>query len=228
MTILVVLIITITSICFIIKLLNNLLNKESEKTFLKVPIMIIIPIILNSLLFLLGLLMKKYKESSNCFYIGLIIDIISLFCLLKINLEKKNKENVFEINYGSEFIKTLFEDLLFDILLGFDLYYCYYVIFQIIYYLSSYDIEILNYSGILANLFLGLVSSYINWNLKSVAFSIIYSIIYFGIFLFQFTIRIEERHEFKIGYGETFLSTIFFIKYFIEIFFNGCYTNENS
>ena len=222
MTLFIVIIITISCLLFIIKLINNIIREEYEKIFLKPPIVISIPIILNSLLFLIGLLMKKYKESTIFFHIGLILDIISLFVLLKINLEKKNKKNVFQINYGSDFMKSIFEDFLFDILMALDLYYFYYVIFEIIYYLFDYNFEILNFSGIVINIFLGIVSSYINWNIKSIAFSIIYLLIYLGIFLFQFTIRLEERKEFKLGYGETYISSIFLIKYFIEFIYIWC------
>ena len=165
---------------------------------------------------------NKNQEISYC-YIGLFIDIFSLFFLLKINFDKKIKNNVFMINFGNECIQIIFENLLYDVLLALDLYYSYYVIFQIIFYLSNYDKEILNFSGIISNLSMGLVSLFTNFKLKSIGFNIIYLIIYLGIIVFQFTIRKEEREEFKVGYGEMILSFIFLINFFAEFIYIICF-----
>ena len=171
--------------------------------------------------------MKKKYENLKYYYTGLIIDIISLYVLLKINFDKKIKPNFFMINYGdNDFMKKIFENFFFDILLAIDLYYCYYVIFQIIYLLSNYNIELLNFSGIVINFSMGLVSIYVNFNLKSIGFNIIYLIIYLGIFIFQFTIREEERNEYQIGYGEIILSFIFLIYFFIESIIIFCFNCE--
>ena len=154
MTLIIVLIISISCIFFIFKLIINLLKKERTKIFNKMPIIISIPIILNSLLFLLGIIIQNNNEILY-FYSGLSIVSISLFVLLKINFDKKIKSDVFMINYESDCMKFFFENVLFEILLAFDIYYCYYVIFQIIYHLSHYSIDILNFSGIIINLSLG-------------------------------------------------------------------------
>lgn len=222
--------IIITFICsfFITKLILNILRKRTNKLFKQNPILISIPLILNSLLFLLGIIIKNNNESLNFYYIGLTVDFISLFALLKINFDKKMKHNFFNINYDNEFMGKVFEDYLFEILLALDLYYCYYVIFQIIFLQSNYNIEILNFSGIVMNVLMGLVSLYINFNLKSIGFNIMYFIIYLGIFFFQFTIREEERKEYQVGYGEVVASLIFLIYLFIENIYLICINIEND
>ena len=219
MFLIVFLTIFISCVFFIIKIIINIIKKNSTKIFNKNPTFISIPIIFNSFLFLIGIIMPKYDETQKYYYIGLMIDIITLFILLKLNFDKKNKTNVFMINYESECMKIIFEDLLFDILLALDLYYCYYIIFQIIYLLSNSNVELLNFSGIISNFSMGLVCLYTNFNLKSIGFGIIYIIIYLGIFIFQITIRKEERDEFKIGYGEEILSFIFSICFCIQFFY---------
>ena len=215
MTLIIVLIISISCIFFIFKLIINLLKKERTKIFNKMPIIISIPIILNSLLFLLGIIIQNNNEILY-FYSGLSIVSISLFVLLKINFDKKIKSDVFMINYESDCMKFFFENVLFEILLAFNIYYCYYVIFQIIYHLSHYSIDILNFSGIIINLSLGLTSLFTNYKLKSIGFNLIYLFIYLGIFIFQCTIGTKERVEFRIGYEEMILSAIFFITFIVE------------
>ena len=226
MTLIIVLIISISCIFFIFKLIINLLKKERTKIFNKMPIIISIPIILNSLLFLLGIIIQNNNEILY-FYSGLSIVSISLFVLLKINFDKKIKSDVFMINYESDCMKFFFENVLFEILLAFDIYYCYYVIFQIIYHLSHYSIDILNFSGIIINLSLGLTSLFTNYKLKSIGFNLIYLFIYLGIFIFQCTIGTKERVEFRIGYEEMILSAIFFITFIVEIAYITCFDVEN-
>lgn len=226
MTLIIVLIISISCIFFIFKLIINLLKKERTKIFNKMPIIISIPIILNSLLFLLGIIIQNNNEILY-FYSGLSIVSISLFVLLKINFDKKIKSDVFMINYESDCMKFFFENVLFEILLAFDIYYCYYVIFQIIYHLSHYSIDILNFSGIIINLSLGLTSLFTNYKLKSIGFNLIYLFIYLGIFIFQCTIGTKERVEFRIGYEEMILSAIFFITFILEFAYITCFDVEN-
>ena len=221
-------IITLISTFFIIKLIAIILKKRTNKLFKKKPILISIPIISNSLLFLLGILIKNNNESLNFYYIGLIIDEVSLFALLKINFDKKINHNFFNIDYDNDFMGKVFEDYLFEILLALDLYYCYYVIFQIIYFYSNYNTEILNFSGIVINFSMGLVSLYTNFNLKSIGFNIMYFIIYLGIFIFQFTIREEERKEYQVGYGEIISSLIFLIYFFVENIYLICMNIDND
>ena len=227
MTLFIVLIISLSCIFFIIKIARKILKKENTIIFNKKPIIISIPIILNSLLFLLGIIINRNNEIIY-YYFGLFIDLISLFILLKINFDKKLKNNIFMINYQIEVIKLIFEDVLFDVLLALDLYYSYYVIFQIIYHLSNYNIELLNFSGIVMNLFMGLTSFYTNFKLQSISFNILYIIIYLGIFIFQLTIRREEREEFQIGYGEAILSWIFCIIYFVDFIYLTCLRTDND
>ena len=226
MTLIIVLIISISCIFFIFKLIINLLKKERTKIFNKMPIIISIPIILNSLLFLLGIIIQNNNEILY-FYSGLSIVSISLFVLLKINFDKKIKSDVFMINYESDCMKFFFENVLFEILLAFDIYYCYYVIFQIIYHLSHYSIDILNFSGIIINLSLGLTSLFTNYKLKSIGFNLIYLCIYLGIFIFQCTIGTKERVEFRIGYEEMILSAIFFITFIAEFAYITCFDVDN-
>ena len=226
MTLIIVLIISISCIFFIFKLIINLLKKERTKIFNKMPIIISIPIILNSLLFLLGIIIQNNNEILY-FYSGLFIVSISLFVLLKINFDKKIKSDVFMINYESDCMKFFFENVLFEILLAFNIYYCYYVIFQIIYHLSHYSIDILNFSGIIINLSLGLTSLFTNYKLKSIGFNLIYLFIYLGIFIFQCTIGTKERVEFRIGYEEMILSAIFFITFIAEFAYITCFDVEN-
>lgn len=226
MTLIIVLIISISCIFFIFKLIINLLKKERTKIFNKMPIIISIPIILNSLLFLLGIIIQNNNEILY-FYSGLSIVSISLFVLLKINFDKKIKSDVFMINYESDCMKFFFENVLFEILLAFNIYYCYYVIFQIIYHLSHYSIDILNFSGIIINLSLGLTSLFTNYKLKSIGFNLIYLFIYLGIFIFQCTIGTKERVEFRIGYEEMILSAIFFITFIAEFAYITCFDVEN-
>ena len=221
-------IITLISTFFIIKLIAIILKKRTNKLFKKKPILISIPIISNSLLFLLGILIKNDNESLNFYYIGLIIDEVSLFALLKINFDKKINHNFFNIYYDNDFMGKVFEGYLFEILLALDLYYCYYVIFQIIYLYSNYNTEILNFSGIVINFSMGLVSLYTNFNLKSIGFNIMYFIIYLGIFIFQFTIREEERKEYQVGYGEIISSLIFLIYFFVENIYLICMNIDND
>ena len=226
MTLIIVLIISISCIFFIFKLIINLLKKERTKIFNKMPIIISIPIILNTLLFLLGIIIQNNNEILY-FYSGLSIVSISLFVLLKINFDKKIKSDVFMINYESDCMKFFFENVLFEILLAFDIYYCYYVIFQIIYHLSHYSIDILNFSGIIINLSLGLTSLFTNYKLKSIGFNLIYLFIYLGTFIFQCTIGTKERVEFRIGYEEMILSAIFFITFIAEFAYITCFDVEN-
>ena len=85
----IILIITISCVFFIIKLLINLLKKRRNEIFKGNPIIISIPLILNSILFLLGIVLKKYKEIQNFYYLGLIVDLI-----LKASLARKSFDNV--------------------------------------------------------------------------------------------------------------------------------------
>ena len=226
MTLIIVLIISISCIFFIFKFILNIIKRERKKIFNKKPIIISIPIILNSLLFLLGIIIKNNNEILY-FYIGLTIVSISLFVLLKINFDKKIKSDIFMINYESDCMKFFFENILFEILLALNIYYCYYVIFQIIYHLSHYSVDILNFSGIIINLSLGLTSLYTNNKLKSIGFNLIYLSIYLGIFIFQCTIGTKERVEFRIGYEEMILSAIFFITFIVEFAYLTCFDVEN-
>ena len=226
MTLIIVLIISIVCIFFIFKLIMNLIKREGTKIFNKMPILITIPIILNSILFLLGIIINNNKELSY-FYIGLFIVSISLFVLIKINFDKKIKNDVFMINYESDCMKFFFENILFEILLAINIYYCYYVIFQIIYHLSHYSVDILNFSGIIINISLGLTSLYTNNKLKSIGFNLIYLFIYLGIFIFQCTIGTKERVEYHIGYEEMILSGIFFITFIVEYIYLECFDIEN-
>ena len=242
--IIIVLIITLSYIYFIIIFIIKILKKDSTEENNEYEFDIInkklskitfVPIIINSILFLIGkIIYKNYKISQYFFYMGLVLGLASLFILLKINLEEKfvNNSQVstgnYEINNEINILYIIFKEYFFQILLCLDLYYCFYVICQIISYLiNSYEIQ--NFLGIIANLSLGIISLYINYKLKSIGNSFFFSILYSGILYFQFTIRPQEREEIKLGYGEAVLSGIFFIFSFIEFFYNIAYkyTSDN-
>ena len=151
----IILILSITILCnfVIIKVILNLLTKENNESFSKLPKPIFLSIILNSCLFLLGKLIYDYKSTDYFFYyIGCFIGIICLFCLLKINLDKKYINNYFKIKFENYFLKTMFEIFYFEILLGFNLYYLYYVICQLISYFTN-DLKIEIFLGIICNVF---------------------------------------------------------------------------
>ena len=225
----IILIISITIFCnfVIIKIILNLLTKEND-SFSKLPKPIFISIILNSCLFLLGILIYKYKSYNYYFYyIGCFIGIISLFCLLKINLDKKYINNYFKIKFENYFLKIIFEIFYFEILLGFNLYYLYYVICQVISYFTN-DLKIEIFLGIACNIFFGLVCLYLIFELKSIPLIIFIIIIYLGIFHFQFTIREIEREELNLGREEAILSVIFIFCYIIEFIFITFYNIQKN
>ena len=186
------------------------------------------PILLNSILLLIGkIIYQNYYKSQYFFFIGLILGLLSLFILLKINLEEKLVTNS-KINDEINIFYIIFKEYFFQLLLAIDLYYCFYVICQIISYLIN-NYEIQNFLGIIANLSLGIVSIYINYKLKSIGNSLFFGILFSGILYFQFTIRPQEREEIKLGYGEALLSGIFLFFSFIEFFYNIIYkyTSDN-
>lgn len=223
---LLILILIIPCNYFIIKKLINIVKKQNIDSFEKMPKIIIVPIISNSFLFLLGkVIYYHHSLRKNLYYIGLVVDLISLFSLLKINLEKNIEKNFFQIKYESNFIKDIFEKYFFEILLGFNLYYLFYVICQIFdFFFDNLNID--NYLGIIANTFFGIVCICINFELKSIFFSNFIIIIFFGIFHFQFSIRLEERKEINLGNGEKMLSIISIFCNFFEILYIF-YKNEN-
>lgn len=217
----IILIISITIFCnfVIIKIILNFLTKENNESFSKLPKPIFVSIILNSCLFLLGILIYNYKSYDYYFYyIGCFIGILSLFCLLKINLDKKYINNYFKIKFDNYFLKIIFEDFYFEILLGFNLYYLYYVICQVIFYFTN-DLKIEIFLGISCNIFFGLVCLYLIFELKSIPLLVFIIIIYLGIFHFQFTIREIEREELNLGREEAILSAVFIFFFFIEFIF---------
>ena len=202
------------------------MKKENNIQFDKLPKIIFLPILIYSFLFLIANFIYKSNYSYYYFYFGFLLGLISCFSLLKINIDKRIvNDNYFNLNYENDFVKLFFENFFFEILLGFNIYYLFYVISQIIYYFTS-DLLIENYLGIVANIFFGIVCSYINCVLKSIIFfsinyyainiSLLNIIIYLGIFHFQFTIRREEREEINLGNGEIILSVIFILCYLIE------------
>ena len=212
----IIVIISIPSNYFIIKTILSLMKKENSIQFDKLPKIIFLPILIYSFLFLLANFIYKSYYSYYYFYFGFLLSLISCFSLLKINIDKRIvNNNYFNLNYENDFIKLFFENFFFEILLGFNIYYLFYVISQIIYYFTS-DLLIENYLGIVADIFFGIVCSYINCVLKSIIFSALNIIIYLGIFHFQFTIRREEREEINLGNGEIILSVIFMVCYLFE------------
>ena len=216
---------------FIIKILKKdsiEVNNEFEIINEKLSKISFIPILLNSILLLIGkIIYQYYNKSQYFFFIGLVLGLLSLFTLLKINLEEKFVNNS-QINTEINIFYIIFKEYFFQILLAIDLYYCFYVICQIISYLIN-NYEIQNFLGIIANLSLGIVSIYINYKLKSIGNSFFFGILYSGILYFQFTIRPQEREEIKLGCGEALLSGIFLIFCFIEFFYNIVYkyTSDN-
>ena len=212
------LIIVITRVCnyFIIEIIFKIINKECYEIFDRTPKIIIIPIIINCILFYLGKLINdNFEDRYYYYYIGFPLVSISLFFLLKINFEKKLERKYFQINYESPDLEEFFEEYFYELLLALNLYYFFYVLCQIIYYFT-YDLNIENYLGIIADLFYGLVNLYIIWKIDSNIFSTLIMIIFTGIFIFQFSIRDEERKELNLGRGEMILSGIFMCSSFIE------------
>ena len=216
---------------FIIKILKKdsiEVNNEFEIINEKLSKISFIPILLNSILLLIGkIIYQNYYKSLYFYFIGLFLGLLSLFTLLKINLEEKFVNNS-QINTEINIFYIIFKEYFFQILLAIDLYYCFYVICQIISYLIN-NYEIQNFLGIIANLSLGIVSIYINYKLKSIGNSFFFGILYSGILYFQFTIRPQEREEIKLGCGEALLSGIFLFFCFIEFFYNIVYkfTSDN-
>ena len=216
-----ILIIIISIICnyFIVKIIMTIINKENNELFSQLPRIIFIPILINSFLFSIGkIIYKNYSTSHFFYYISLCLDLISLFSLIIINLNKIKKDYYFQIDFNNNFVKDIFEGYFFEILLALDLYYCFYVTCQIIYYYCG-NLRIENYLGINANLFLGIVSIYIIYELKNNFFTILMGIIFGGILHFQFTIRPQEREEINLGDGEKLLSGIFLFCFLIEFLY---------
>ena len=235
--VIIIVIITLSYIYYIIIFIIKILKKDSIEDNNEYEFDIInnklskiefIPILLNSILLLIGkIIYQNYYKSQYFFFIGLALGLLALFTLLKINLEEKFV-NYSPINHEINIFYIIFKEYFFQILLAIDLYYCFYVICQIISYLiNSYEIQ--NFLGIIANLSLGIVSLYINFKLKSIGNSFFFGILYSGILYFQFTIRPQEREEIKLGYDEALLSGIFLFFCFIEFFYNIVYkyTNDN-
>ncbi len=223
-----IIIITISCNYFILKIVIIIITKKEREIVRKLPRNIFIPILLNSILFFYGKIIYKMNSMLYFFYfIGLCLDLISLFSLLKINIDKNLKKEYFQINYPEDFIKIIFEDYFFEILLAIDFYYCFYVSIQLIYYFTN-NMQIENYLGIITNLFFGLVSIYIIYELKNNVFTIFMGIIFGGILHFQFTIRQEEKEEINLGNGEKILSTIFLFCFFIEFLYIIFYKYNNQ
>ena len=235
--IIIILIITLSYIYYIIIFIIKILKKDSTEENNEYEFGIVndklskitfAPILLNSILLLIGkIIYQNYYKSQYFFFIGLVLGLLSLFILLKINLEEKLVTNS-KINDEINIFYIIFKEYFFQLLLAIDLYYCFYVICQIISYLIN-NYEIQNFLGIIANLSLGIVSIYINYKLKSIGNSLFFGILFSGILYFQFTIRPQEREEIKLGYGEALLSGIFLFFSFIEFFYNIIYkyTSDN-
>lgn len=230
---LIIIIITISYIYYIINFIINILRKDyNEEDYEynnnnKLPKIILFSLLLNSILFLLAKIIKENYTNSHIFFcLGLILCLISLFLLLKINFEKKLYNNL-KIDNDANFIEIIFKEFFFEILLAIDLYYCFYVICQIISYFIN-NLEIQNFLGIIANLCLGIVCLYINFQLKSIGNSLFFGLVFLGILNFQFTIRTQEREEIKLGYGEAILSAIFFLGFIIELIYIIFYKMVNS
>ena len=223
-----IIIITISSNYFIINNIIYIYKKENNQSFYKLPNLVIIPILLNSFLFLLGRIVYAYYSFSHYFYfVGLCLCFISLFSLIKLLFDKKLTNNYFQINFKISFVKVIFEECFFEMLMVLDLYYYFYVICQIIFCFTN-NLNIENYLGIIANLFFGIVSIYIIFELKSISFLIYICLIFFGIEYFQFTIRPEEKEEINLSNGEKILSGIFLFCFFLEFIYIILYKYQNK
>jgi hypothetical protein len=221
-----IIIITVSCNFFILNTIIILVKKEGRTAIHKLPRMIFIPILLNSFLFLFGKIVFR-KNSIFFYFLGLLLDLISLFPLLKINIDKNLKNNYFSINYPNDIIKEIFEGYFFEILLALDFYYSFYALTQIIDFFT-YNLYIDNYLGIITNLLFGIVSLYIIFELKNNAFTLFMGLIFGGIFHFQFTIRPQEREEINLGNGELILSCFFLICFFIESIYIIIYKCQNK
>ena len=222
-----IIIISIPSNYFIIKIIINLIKKDNSEHFDKLPKLIFLPIIINLFLFSLSKFIFKYHYIINYFYyIGFLLCFISCLSLIKINLDKIIIDNYFNFNYENDFIKFFFEDVFFEALLGFNIYYLFYTLCQII-RSFIYDLNIDNYLGIVANIFFGLICLYIIFAIKSFVMPILNFIIFLGIFHFQFTIRKEEREEINLGNGEMILSLVFLLCCFFEFLCVDIYKYQN-
>jgi hypothetical protein len=229
LTIIMILLITISSKYYIINNIINLYKKENVNNKSDIiPKAIYIPIFCNSLLILLGKITYIYYKNSHYFYyVGLCICCISFFSLLKLNLNKQLNNIYFQINCRNSFLRAIYEDYLFNVFLVFDFYYLFYVICQIIVcYTNNLNIE--HFLGITANLFFGIVSVFIIFELKSINILLLIFIIFAGIEKFQFTIRAEEREEINLGNGELILSCFFLICFFIESIYIIIYKCQNK
>lgn len=216
----ILIILTIACNYFIIITIINSFNKyKNISSFYKINKFIFIPIFSNSFLFLLGkIIYKNYHIRIYLYTIGLILCLISLFSLLKISIEEIYIRDYSKIINENNFVKTFIEKYFFEVLLGLDLYYLFYVLCQIIYYFT-YNLETIYFLGIVANLFFGIVSLYIIFNLRSFTLPLIIGIIYSGFLHFQYSIRPEERKEINLGNGEKILGIMFLFFIFVEIFF---------
>ena len=224
-TVIAIILITISSNYFIVNNIIHIYKKENDQSFDKFPNLVIIPILLNSFLFLLGRIVYEYYSFSHYFYfLGLFLCFISLLSLIKLMFDKKLNNHYFQINFKISFVKVIFEDYFFEMLLVLDLYYYFYVICQIIFCFTS-NLNIENYLGIIANLFFGIVSIYIIFEMKSISFLIYICLIFLGIELFQFTIRPEEKEEINLSNGEKISSGIFLFCFFIEFIYIILYKN---
>ena len=113
-TIIAIIIITISSNYFIVNNIIYIYKKENNQSFDKFPNLVIIPILLNSFLFLLGRIVYEYYSFSHYFYfLGLFLCFISLLSLIKLMFDKKLNNHYFQINFKISFVKVIFEDYFF-------------------------------------------------------------------------------------------------------------------
>jgi len=191
-----------------------------------------LPISFNSLIYYIGRLYYEDKSNSTLYNFTLFfIDLISLFFLFEIIMNKKSKRLKYyrlnEINNDNLYIfNVIYNKYFFETLLSLNYYFCFYVMCQITFFLAKeYKIE--NYIGIISQLFLGISSLYINWILKSECFSLFFEIIFSGILHSKITLIKEVKNELHLGNEEIILSIIFLILFSFELVYIIVFNSQN-
>ena len=176
----------------------------------------IIPITLNLFLFYIGELTHNKSDIFHIYYfIGFVSSLISLFYIIKLYCEADLYEN-YIIDFKLYVNNVSVYEFFYGSLIVLDLYYVFYVSCQIAFYFFENN-ELKIYLGIIVNVCMGIVGSYICFKLKNMVIAFLFEIIFNGIIIYHFNFSEKDRKVINLNNEEVFTSGVFIIVYLIEL-----------
>ncbi len=170
-----------------------------------------LPLLFNSLLFILAELVYYKREYIKIFYfIGMFIDIVSIISSIFIyNFNEFREEDLF-INYlfKKGFLSTFF---------FFNFYYLFYVIIQIICSFHR-ELHFMKFLGWIGQIFVGSSSIAIAHILNNIICPFFFLLIFIGVLYFHYSIPKEYRDYIELGSAEVIINIVLIILLLLQMF----------